>query len=90
MFEDIPTYVVVLGVVELVIVPLLWRAGSKISTVVDHIETCVESLQQTYELLAKIVDEQGATQVRDKDVEGRLKGIDGRLDRIEQNLSNKM
>ena len=79
-----PTYVIVLGILEIIIVPLLWRAGSKIAAIVDHIETCVESIQETNDLLSKIIHEQADTRVRDAQIEGRIKGIDGRLQRIEQ------
>ena len=84
MFEGIPAYVVVLGVLEVILVPLLIRVSSKLGKIVDHVQSCAESMESANTALAKILDEQAEARVRDKDFEGRLKGIDTRLERIER------
>ena len=84
MFEGIPVYVIILGILELVLVPLLIRVSGKLAKIVDHVENCAESMESANSALAKILDEQAEARVRDKDFEGRLKGIDTRLERIER------
>ena len=84
MFEGIPAYVIVLGVLELILVPLLIRVSNKLSKIVDHVQSCAESMDNANTALVKILDEQAEARVRDKDFEGRLKGIQNRLEAIER------
>ncbi len=86
MFEGIPAYVVILGVLELILVPLLIRVSSKLGKIVDNVESCAESMENANSALVKILDEQSEARVRDKDFEGRLKGIQNRLEIIERQL----
>ena len=84
VFENIPTYVIVLGIFEIVIVPLLVWNGHKLSKISKNLEKCTASLTLANESLAKVLDEIGDAEIRSVKIEGRLKGIDSRLDRIER------
>ena len=84
MFEHIPSYVIILGILELILVPLLVWNGHKLSKISKSLEKCTESMTTSNDSLKKLLDEVSDAKLRDKDTEGRLKGIDTRLDRIER------
>lgn len=85
MFEGIPAYVIVLGVLEVILVPLLIRVSGKLAKIVDHVKSCAESMENANASLVKILDEQSEARVRDKDFEGRLKSLNDKVDKIISN-----
>ena len=74
-------------VLEFLIVPLLLWVGHKLSKVIRTADNCSNSLQGVSDRLdrlngslAKIQDEQNDSEVRLERIEGRIKGVDSRLD----------
>ena len=84
MFGDTPTGIIILDfilvVMGMILSPLLWGIFSRLGKIGENLTMCVKSLSETQGTLAEVVKELNDTKVRDKDIEGRLKGINEKLD----------
>ena len=75
-------------VLEFLLVPLLFWVGHKLNKVIKTADNCSialdgvsERLDRLNGSLAKIQEEQGDTEVRLERIEGRIKGVDSKLER---------
>ena len=93
MFGDTPTGIIILDfilvVMGMILSPLLWGIFSRLGKIGENLTTCVKSLSETQGTLAAVVKELNDARVRDKDLEGRLKGIHEKLnDHIREDQQN--
>ena len=83
MFGNTPTGIIILDfilvVMGMILSPLLWGIFSRLGKIGENLTTCVKSLTETHTTLAEVVRELNDARVRDKDLEGRLKGIHEKL-----------
>ena len=92
LFGTTPIGILILDVILLgiggVLIPILWKIYSKLNTidrkldnVSNQISACITSLANANTVLAQVVSELNDTRVRDAKLEGRIKGLDEKLNR---------
>ena len=83
-FGDTPLAVLILDAIGLTLIPLLIAVFSRLGKISINLTDCITALATANTSLASIVQELNDARVRDKDVEGRLKGIDKQLENIKK------
>ena len=86
MFGDTPLGILLLDIILLsmgaILTPILFGIFSRLGKVSEKLSICVTSLADTNKTLATVVQELNDARVRDKDIEGRLKGLNEKVDSI--------
>ena len=83
-FGDTPLAVLILDAIGLTLIPLLIAVFTRLGKITINLSECISALAAANASLASIVQELNDARVRDKDIEGRLKGIDKQLENIER------
>lgn len=92
IFGNTPLGIIFLDIMLLifggVFIPVLWKIysklnhiDSKLDMVLHSINNCITSLANANTALAKVCGELNDARVRDATLEGRIKGIDDKLNR---------
>lgn len=84
IFGDTPLGILILDAIGLTLIPLLVAVFRRLGAISTNLTDCVKALTVANTSLAGIISELNDARVRDKDIEGRLKGIDRRLETIER------
>lgn len=87
VFGDTPAGILLLDfilvAIGVILTPLLWGIFSRLGQVSMNLADCLEAITHTNATLAEVVKELHDARVRDAQIEGRLKGIDEKLRRLE-------
>ena len=88
LIGDTPIALIIL---EIALIPLFWWIGVKLNKTLKAVDKCVDALDATTKVLTKlngslgtVLDKLNQAEIRDKDTEGRLKGMNATLERIER------
>ena len=84
MFGDTPTGILVLDIVLVlmgaILSPLLWGIFTRLGGITSSLTKCVQMQLEAQTVLAEVVRELNDARVRDKDLEGRVKIVNEKLD----------
>lgn len=88
MFENTPFGIILLDVILLlvgaILTPILFGIFKRLGEVSEKMTSCVASLAQANSTLANVVKELNNARVRDKDLEGRIKGLSEKISNIQR------
>lgn len=70
--------------------PILWGILKRMGDVANHMKNNNSLQTQILANLTKIVDEQNEARIRDKEIEGRLKGVNENVTRLEQKIDTQL
>lgn len=86
IFGDTP---IVLVVFEIVLVPVFLWVGHRLGKIIKSVDRCSntfdavsEKLDRLNGSLAKVIDEQNDAEVRAERLEGRLRGLDNKIEHL--------
>ena len=90
MFGDTAVGIVVLDFIlvamGMVLTPILWGIYKRLGDNLENSKDSLELLAHSNATLAKVVEELHNARVRDKELEGRIKGLDDKVNRHLQPL----
>ena len=88
MFGNTPTGIIILDVIlvamGMVLTPILWGIYKRLGDTVTNSENTIKIQTECNQSLIKVVEELNDARVRDKDLEGRMKGLDEKMNRLER------
>lgn len=88
MFGDTPTGIIILDVIlvlmGMILTPILWGIYKRLGDAVTNSECTIKIQAECNQSLVKVVEELNNARVRDKDLEGRMKGLDEKMNRLER------